>query len=117
MIARALERATRDALQFWRDLSIDARIVGAVGVANWLLLFANHTTVADTTDRPLWRLFPPGLAAVFLIACGSLPVLYAGRDRRSGKAFTPRERSVFLTAIGASCVVAPTIAPIVLCET
>src|SRR5260221_1332176 len=117
MIARALERATRDALQFWRDLSIDARIVGAVGVANWLLLFANHTTVADTTDRPLWRLFPPGLDAVFLIACGSLAVIYAVRDRRSGKGFTTRQRIVHLTAIVASFVVAPTIASIVLRET
>jgi hypothetical protein len=117
MIAKALERATRAALEFWRALSIDARIVASVGVANWLLLFANHTTVADTTDRPLWRLFPQGLDAVFLIACGSLAVLYAVRDRRSGAAFTVRQRAVHLGAIVASFVVAPTIASIVLRET
>jgi len=117
VIARALERATRAALRFWRGLSIDARIVAAAGVANWLLLFANHTTVADTTDRPLWRLFAPGWDAVFLITCGSLAVLYAVRDRRSGKAFTVRQRAVHLAAIVASFVVAPTIASIVLRET
>ncbi len=117
MIARALERATRAALGYWRALSIDARVVGAVGVANWLLLFANHSTVADTTDRPLWRLFPPGLDAVFLIACGSLAVLYAVRDRQSGTAFTVRQRAVHLGAIVASFVVVPTLASIVLRET
>src|SRR5258705_5445320 len=105
MIARALERATRDALQFWRDLSIDARIVGAVGVANWFLLFANHTTVADTTDRPLWRLFPPGLDAGFLIACGSLAILYSVRHRRSGKGFTSPQRLGSLRPILSSFVV------------
>jgi len=117
MIARALERATRAGLQFWRTLSIDARVIASVGVANWLLLFANHTTVADTTDRPLWRLFPAGWDAVFLIACGSLAVLYAVRDHRSGPAFTVRQRAVHLAAIVASFVVAPTIASIVLRET
>ena len=30
MIVKALERATRAALQVWRELSLDARIVGAV---------------------------------------------------------------------------------------
>src|SRR6266851_6780241 len=117
MIARALERATRAGLQFWRTLSIDARVIASVGVANWLLLFANHTTVADTTDRPLWRLFPPGLDAVFLIACGSLAVLYAVRDHRSGPAFTVRQRAVHLAAIVAVFVVVPTLASLVLRET
>ncbi len=117
MIARALERATRATLHIWRALSIDARIVASVGVANWLLLFANHTTVADTTDRPLWRLFPEGLDAAFLVACGTLAILYAVRDRRSGAAFSVRQRVLHLSAIVASFVVAPTIASIVLRET
>jgi hypothetical protein len=117
MIARGLERAARAALQYWRDLSIDARVVAAIGVANWLLLFANHTTVADTTDRPLWRLFPYGWDAAFLIACGSLAVLYAVRDHRSGKAFTVRQRALHLAALIGSFIVAPTIASIVLRET
>jgi hypothetical protein len=117
MIARALERTTRAGLQFWRTLSIDARVIASVGVANWLLLFANHTTVADTTDRPLWRLFPAGWDAVFLVACGSLALLYAVRDHRSGPAFTVRQRAVHLAAIVASFVVAPTIVSIVLRET
>lgn len=31
MIARALERATRAALDLWRHLSIDARIIASLG--------------------------------------------------------------------------------------
>jgi len=117
MIARGIERAARAALGSWRGLSLDARLVFAVGVFNWLLLFANHTTVADTRDLPLWRLFPQGWDAVFLIACGVGAVLYALRDLRSGSAFTTRQRALHLGAIVASFVVAPTIASIVLRET
>ena len=84
MIARALERAARAALETWRHLSIDAKVVAAVAVFNWLLLFANHTTVADTRDLPLWRLFPQGWDALFLIACGVLGVTYALRDKAPG---------------------------------
>src|SRR5260370_6963927 len=107
MIARALERATRAGLQFWRTLSIDARVIASVGVANWLLLFANHTTVADTTDRPLWRLFPAGWDAVFLIACGSLAVLYAVRHHPSGPAFPVRQPPVHLGAPPPSFLLPP----------
>ena len=117
MIARGIERAARAALGSWRGLSLDARVVFAVGVFNWLLLFANHTTVAATRDLPLWRLFPPGWDAAFLIACGVGAVLYALRDLRSGTAFTTRQRALHLAAIVGSFVVAPTIASIVLRET
>ncbi|HEY6959336.1 MAG TPA: glycosyltransferase 87 family protein [Candidatus Limnocylindria bacterium] len=117
MVVRALERAVRAALQVWRDLSLDARVVGAVGVFNWLLLFANHTTVMATRDLPLWRLFPAGWDTVFLVVCGSLAVLYAVRDLRSGAAFTARQRGVHLAAIIGAFVVAPTIASLVLRET
>jgi hypothetical protein len=114
---KAFEGAARAAIQFWRLLSIDARIVAGVGVFNWLLLFNNHTTVADTTDRQLWRLFPPGADVAFLTACGALAILYAVRDRRSGRAFTVRQRAIHLGALVAAFVVAPTIASIVLRET
>jgi hypothetical protein len=117
MIARGIERAARALLGSWRGLSLDARVVLAIGVFNWLLLFANHTTVADTRDLPLWRLFPPGWDAVFLVACGAGAVLYALRDLRSGTAFTTRQRALHLAAIVVSFVVVPTIASIVLRET
>jgi hypothetical protein len=114
---KALESAARAALQFWRSLSLDARVVAGVGVFNWLLLFANHTTVADTRDLPLWRLFPEGLDTVFLATCGALAVLYAFRDRRSGKRFTVGQRAVHVGAMIAAFTVAPTIASFLLRET
>ena len=117
MVIRALERAVRGALQVWRDLSLDGRVIGVVGVVNWLLLFANHTTVMSTRDLPLWHLFPPGWDAVFLGATGSLAVLYAVRDLRSGARFTVRQRTMHLGAIIGAFVVAPTIASLVLRET
>ena len=111
---RRLEGAARAAIHFWRSLSIDARVVLAIGVFNWLLLFANHTTVADTRDVPLWRLFPQGLDTIFLASAGALAVLYAVRDRRSGARFTVRQRAFHLAAMIAAFAVAPTIASIVL---
>lgn len=117
MIAKALERATRGVLGVWRALSIDARAVAGIGLFNWLLLFANHTTVAATRDLPLWRLFPEGWDTVFLAACGSLAATYALRDLRSGRSFTTRQRVIHLGAIVAAFTVAPTIASIVLRET
>src|SRR5438477_544633 len=117
MIARALERAARAALETWRHLSIDAKVVAAVAVFNWLLLFANHTTVADTRDLPLWRLFPQGADAIFLTACGILAATYGLRDLRSGRRFTIRQRAIHLVAIVAVFTVAPTIVSLVLRET
>ena len=111
---RGLEGAVRGAIQFWRSLSIDARVVLAIGVFNWLLLFANHTTVADTRDVPLWRLFPQGLDTIFLASTGAIAILYAVRDRRSGARFTVRQRAFHLAAMIAAFAVAPTIASIVL---
>jgi hypothetical protein len=111
------ERWARAALEAWRALSIDAKVVGTVGVANWLLLFANHTTVAATRDVPLWQLFPLGGDVLFLIACGVLPVAYAVRDHCSRAAFTTRQRAVHVAAIVAVFVVVPTLASIVLRET
>jgi hypothetical protein len=117
MIAKALERFLKWALWAWSDLSLDAKVVAGFGVVNWLLLFANHTTVAATRDVPLWELFPPGADIVFLVACGALAVTYALRDRRGGQRFTTRARVVHLAAIVAAFVIVPTIASIVLRET
>ncbi len=117
MIARALERCVLWSLAFWRELSLDAKVVGVIGVGNWLLLFANHTTVAATRDLPLWRLFPEGADVVFLVACGALAVSYPFRDHRAGRSFTSPARAVHLAAIVATFVVVPTIASIVLRET
>jgi hypothetical protein len=111
---RAFEGAARAAIQFWRRLSIDARVVLAIGIFNWLLLFANHTTVAETRDVPLWRLFPQGIDTVFLATTGTLAVLYAVRDRRSGPRFTAWHRALHLAAIIAAFTVAPTIASLLL---
>ncbi len=117
MLARALERSAKWALAAWRGLSLDATVVATVGIGNWLLLFANHTTVAATRDVPLWRLFPPGADVAFLVACGTIAFAYALRDHRAGAAFSPRARALHLAAIVATFVVVPTIASIVLRET
>jgi hypothetical protein len=117
MIAKAVERAFKWALWAWTDLSLDAKVIVALGMANWALLFANHTTVAATRDVPLWQLFPPGADVAFLVACGVLPLTYALRDRRKGAAFTTRGRVVHFAAIVAAFVIVPTIASIVLRET
>ena len=111
------ERGARAALQAWRELSLDAKVVSVVGTANWLLLFSNHTTVAATRDVPLWQLFPFGADLLFLIACGVLPIAYAMRDHMSRAAFTPRQRAMHVAAIVAAFVVIPTVASIVLRET
>lgn len=98
----------------WHGLSLDARIVGILGLANWLALFANHTTVAVTRDVPLWRLFPNGWDELFLIACGSLAATYVLRDHLGGERFSTRQRGVHLAALLGVFVVVPTIASIVL---
>ena len=113
---KALEAGSRAAIQYWRSLSTDARVVASIGVFNWLLLFANHTTVAETRDVPLWRLFPAGFDTVFLTACGTLAVLYAVRDHRSGARFTTRQRALHLGATIGAFAIAPTIASFLLRE-
>lgn len=111
------ERFVSAALQGWRDLSLDAKVVSALGTANWLLLFANHTTVAATRDVPLWQLFPFGADIAFLIASGVLPIAYALRDHHSRAAFTSRQRAFHVASILAVFVLVPTLASIVLRET
>jgi len=117
MLAKSLERFIKWALSAWRYLSLDAKVVAVFGVANWFLLFANHTTVAATRDVPLWQLFPPGADAAFLIACGTLAFAYPFRDHVSRGSFTTRARVVHLAALIAAFVIIPTIASIVLRET
>jgi len=117
MVVRAAEWGLRWLLDAWRGLSLDAKVIGGVAVGNWLLLFANHTTVAATRDATLWRLFPAPAGAIFLVACGLLAFAYPFRDRRDGPRFTTRDRVLHLAAILALFVVVPTIASIVLRET
>jgi hypothetical protein len=117
MLAKALERFTKWALSAWRDLSLDAKVIALFGVGNWLLLFANHTTVAATHDVPLWQLFPPGVDVAFLVACGALAVTYPIRAHGSRDAFSTRARVAHLVAMIAAFVIVPTLASIVLRET
>src|SRR5437588_11522289 len=117
MLAKNAERFIKWALSAWRDLSLDAKVVALVGVGNWFLLFANHTTVAATHDVPLWQLFPPGADAAFLVVCGALAFTYPLRDHRSRGAFTTRARVAHLAAMIAAFVIIPTFASIILRET
>ncbi len=117
MILKTIERAVRGLLFAWQQLSLDAKAVGGIATANWLLLFANHTTVGAERDVPLWQLFPLAAAVVFLVVTGTLAVTYPLRDRRRGPAFTPRARAVHLAAIVTAFVIVPTLASIILRET
>lgn len=117
MIIRAIERGIRWLLESWRGLSLDAKVVGAIAVGNWLLLFANHTTVAATTDETLWRLFPGIGGAIFLAATGIAAFAYPVRDIRRRESFTPRARWIHLAGIVLVFVIVPTIASMVLRET
>src|SRR5258708_24301972 len=117
MIFRAGERAIRWLIEAWRDLSLDAKVVGVVAGANWGLLFANHTTVAATTDETIWRLFPGIAGPLFLAVTGIVAFSYPFRDRSRGASFTTRARWVHLGVVIAAFVIVPTIASIVLRET
>ena len=117
MIIRAIERSTRWTLEAWRALTLDAKVVGVIAVGNWLLLFANHTTVAATSDETIWRLFPGAAGPLFLVGTGILALSYPFRDHRQGVAFTARGRWLHLAAIIFLFVIVPTLASIVLRET
>ena len=117
MIIRGAERAARWLIEAWRALSLDAKVVGTMAVANSVLLYSHHTTVAATNDQPLWRLFPGIAGPVFLAVCAGVAVAYPFRDRRQGVSFTRRDRWLHLGLIVAVFVVVPTIASIVLRET
>ncbi len=100
-----------------RALSLDAKIVGAVALLDWVLLFGNHTIVQASRDAPLWQLFPGLWGAAWLLACGLLAAAYPLRDHWLGLRFTSRGRIVHFVAIVVFFVVIPTIAAIVLRET
>ncbi len=117
MLAKALERGANWILAAWRDLALDAKVVGALGLGNAALLVANHTTVQATADAPLWRLFPSLAGPLWLALCASAAALYPYRDRRHGAGFTTRDRWVHLGVIVLVFAVVPTIASIVLRET
>lgn len=117
MIIRGLERSARWLLEAWRTLSLDAKAVGAIAVANWLLLFANHTTVAATTDETIWHLFPGIAGPAFLALAVAVAFSYPVRDLRRRAAFAGRARWVHLGIVLTVFVIVPTIASIVLRET
>src|SRR5438067_6712273 len=117
MIIRGLEQAARWLLEAWRGLSLDAKAVGAIAVANWLLLFANHTTVAATTDETIWRLFPGVAGPAFLALAGAVAFSYPVRDLRRRAGFTVPSRWIHLGIVLTVFVIVPTIASIVLRET
>src|SRR5688500_12074278 len=117
MLAKALERGALWILAAWRDLSLDAKVIGALGLGNAALLIANHTTVQATADAPLWRLFPSLAAPVWLLLCAIAAARYPYRDRRHGAGCTTRDRWIHLGVIVLLFAVVPTIASIVLRET
>jgi hypothetical protein len=117
MIIRAAEWAARWLLEAWRALTLDAKVVGTVAVANWLLLFANHTTVAATSDEPVWHLFPGVAGPAFLLLAGVVAFSYPLRQLRQGRSFSPSARGLHLGLILAVFVILPTVASIVLRET
>ncbi|MBI3522374.1 MAG: DUF2029 domain-containing protein [Chloroflexi bacterium] len=117
MPARTIEHGGKWVVAAWRELSLDAKVVAALGGANVLLLVANHTTVQVTTDAPLWALFPGFSGIAWLILCGLLVLAYPLRDRRSASGLSTRQRVLHLAAIVVAMVVIPTIASIVLRET
>ena len=98
-------------------LSLDAKVVGAIALLDWLLLFGNTTIVQVDRDGPLWQLFPGLWSAVWLLACGLLAAAYPLRDHRLGPKFTPRARLVHFAAIVLFFVVIPAVAAVVLRET
>jgi hypothetical protein len=95
-------------------MSLDAKVVGAVALGNWLLLVANHTVIQVSRDAPLWQLFPDRWGLAWMIACGSIALAYPLRDQRFGIRFTGRDRALHLAAIVALFVIVPTIAEILL---
>ncbi len=101
----------------WRQLSLDAKVVGALAFGNWLLLFGDHTVVQVTRDAPVWRLFPGLWAPAWMLLAGLLAIAYPLRDHRLGAAFTARGRALHLAAIVTWFVIVPAIAMIVLRET
>jgi len=112
--ARLLERIVRASLARWRRLTFDAKIIGALALLNWGLLFNSHTVVQVTRDAPIWQLFPGLLGPLYLFAVGVAALAYPLRDLRARPSFGERQRWVHLAVIIALFVVLPTIVAIVL---
>jgi hypothetical protein len=113
-VFKAGEYAVRSALGTWRRLSLDAKIIGALAIFNWLLLFQKHTVLTVTTDTPIWTLFPIWAAPLYLLAVGALAVAYPLRDLKAGRAFDARQRWLHLAGLIAVFIVIPTVAAMVL---
>lgn len=111
---RLAERGVRSALDTWRRLSLDAKVVGALALLNWALLIQNHTVVMVTHDAPLWQLFPGLVGPLYLFVVGVVALAYPLRDLRGGARFTPRARWAHFATLVLLFVVIPTIAAMVL---
>lgn len=112
-----MTRAALRARAAWADLSLDARVVGALGLLNWVLYLGNQTIVQATRDDLVWRLFPGPLGPAYLLVLGAVALAYPVRHLRQGAGFTTRDRFVHLAAMAALFAVVPAIASIVLRET
>ena len=112
--ARLLERTVRGALLRWRLLSFDAKVIGALGLFNWLLLFKSDTIVQVTRDGPIWQLFPGLVGPAYLFVVGVVALAYPWRDLYHRESFGPRARWIHLGAIVAVFVILPSAAAVVL---
>ena len=62
----------REGFSRWRQLTFDAKVVGSLALANWLLLFSSDTIVQVTRDGPIWRLFPGLIGPLYLFLVGAV---------------------------------------------
>jgi hypothetical protein len=113
-LARLLERVVREGLSWWRRLSLDAKVVGGLGLFNWLLLFRSDTIVQVSRDAPIWQLFPGLVGPLYLFVVGVVALAYPWRDLQNRAAFGERQRWLHLGAIVALFVILPTVAAVVL---
>ncbi|OLC53338.1 MAG: hypothetical protein AUH85_14305 [Chloroflexi bacterium 13_1_40CM_4_68_4] len=111
---RLLERVLREGFSRWRQLTFDAKVIGSLALANWLLLFSSDTIVQVSRDGPIWRLFPGLLGPLYLFLVGAIALAYPWRDLRDRAAFGDRQRWLHLGAIVALFVVIPTLAAVAL---
>lgn len=111
---RAAERVIRSALAVWRKLSLDAKVVGALAVFNWALLFQKHTVVMVSRDEPMWLLFPGLLGPLYLFVVGVASFAYPYRDLRARGAFRPRQRWLHLGALVFLFIVLPMVVAMLL---
>ena len=112
--ARLLERVVREGLSRWRRLTLDGKVVGALGLANWVLLLRSDTIVQVSRDAPIWQLFPGLVGPLYLFVVGAVALAYPWRDLHRRARFGERQRWLHLGAIVALFVVVPALAAMLL---